>query len=114
MSAFNGMERDRYFYSSVGNNKTDFSGMYDNEYSCLYKETINDEELVHPLRILNKHMGYIGNYLDYIEQFVSEEKFEQKTDKRKLLSQIRGQLYLYVEKLQYLQENNPDYFKLHN
>lgn len=107
------VQRDRHFFSSMEQNgNIDFSYMYESDYSWIYKETINDSELVHPLRIINQHMGYISHYLDYIEQFVPKEKFEQEGDKINLINQVKRQLFLYYKKMQNLMKENPGYFRI--
>ena len=84
--------------------------MYNGEYSWLYKDPNTTKVSVHPDRILNQHMGYIANYGNYIDKYISEDKFEDPNDKSIFLSQLRKEFLEYKNKLNELMQNNLAYF----
>lgn len=105
------MERDMRFFASMDNiKKLDFTPMYNGEYSWLYKDPNTTKVSVHPDRILNQHMGYIANYGNYIDKYISEDKFEDPNDKSIFLSQLRKEFLEYKNKLNELMQNNLAYF----
>lgn len=106
------IERDKNFYSSMENQKTiDFTPMYRNEYSWLYKDSQGTRISVHPDRIINQHKGYVFNYMTYVEHFIPVEKFDNKEHKVDLITQLQKELPYYSQKLRSLIKDNPSYFK---
>lgn len=107
------IERDYDFFTDSDNraNSIDFSRMYENEYSWVYKDSAKAKELVHPYRILAQHQGYLSNYINYIERFVPEECFECSEDKSLLIEKIKNEFSYYVSKGNELMTRYPEYFR---
>lgn len=105
------IDRDKSFFSSLDSHNIDFSPMYDSQYSWLYKDSDTSEAIVHPLRVIEQHCGYISNYLYYIEKYVPTDKFKEPEDKDQFIRELRIELSKYHEKLQKLIRDNPKYFK---
>lgn len=111
------IERDCSFYANNthsgcrGSKAYNFNKMYNDEYSWIYKDSVNAKAVVHPYRILTQHQGYLANYLDYISRFVPENYFEDELDKQKLLDMVKNQNASYSDKLADLLEKYPEYFR---
>lgn len=107
------ISRDYMFFSDLRSSKNsppNFKKMYDTEYSWVYKDSIKSKAYVHPHRILNQHMGYITNYMDYVERYIDESEFECFEDKNSLLEMIKEQNNKYLRKLNKLREEHKEYF----
>lgn len=108
------IERDYSFFSNTGsrgNCKPNFTKMYDDEFSWVYKDSTKAKALVHPYRILTQHQGYLTSYFDYLERFVSENSFDKPQDKGILLDMIKEQLSYYSSKIDELSNLYPEYFR---
>lgn len=108
------IERDYSFFSNPGsrvNCKPNFTKMYDDEFSWVYKDSTKAKALVHPYRILTQHQGYLTSYFDYLERFVPENCFDKTQDKVMLLDMIKEQLSYYSNKIDELSDLYPEYFR---
>lgn len=107
------IKRDYDFFSDLGSSKgktPNFRRMYDNEYSWVYKDSLRSKAYIHPYRILNQHMGYISNYIDYIERYIDKSEFENAEDKNYMLTLLRDENSKYVKRLNKLLILHKDYF----
>lgn len=108
------IERDYSFFSNPGsrvNCKPNFTKMYDDDFSWVYKDSTKAKALVHPYRILTQHQGYLTSYFDYLERFVPENCFDKPQDKVMLLDMIKEQLSYYTNKIDELSDSYPEYFR---
>lgn len=107
------IEKDFDFFSNPENHinqPPNFKAMYENEYSWIYKDSINAKSLVHPYRILTHHSGYLSNYIDYVKSYIPESEFETPDDKELLIDKLKDQLSQYNHKLNDLLCTYPQYF----
>lgn len=107
------IKKDKNFISDVlvqSGRQTDFSIMYNREYSWLYKETNNDKELSHPYRILAQHRGYIDNYISYVSKYVPEDSFASLEEKQEFVKKLENQRGLYNKKIMDINSQYPGYF----
>ena len=108
------INRDKSFFVSTistgrNNKRINISAMCDGPYSWVYQEVISAKPLVHPYRIISQHIGYIGNYITYIES-MPNDVFEERRDKAELIKKAAKIRQSYREYYEKLRIKHPDYF----
>jgi hypothetical protein len=67
---------DYKFYTlpkAGGGVNSDFQRMYNSDYSCLYKDKLEDEPSAHPIRIMRDHIQYLDQFRSYIDFLLINE-----------------------------------------
>ena len=108
------IRKDNDFFSSLGNatSVNKFSALYteNSKYKWNYKANrISRQVTAHPIRIINSHMGYISHYAIFVKD-LSEEKFEDKNDKEKIIAGLKKIIEDYKNKKNDIIYSNPEYF----
>ncbi|MDR2712117.1 MAG: hypothetical protein LBB91_03265 [Clostridiales bacterium] len=108
------IEIDKAYYSLPGMFSAidPYKSMYNQSeiYSWTYKEQAVDRAIVHPLRVLHQHMGYVYHYIKYIENDLEMHNFGNQSDKEKIVKLAKDELTEYWEKLYAVTKENPQYF----
>ena len=106
------IKRDKKFFASAGSRPKSFEGIYGKgeKFSWVYKESPADKVIVHSLRVLHQHMGYVYHYIKYITDDVDIWQFQNPEDKGNFIDLATKELNSYWDKLEAITKKNPEYF----
>lgn len=105
------IRRDSQHFSNFASSKIFQSPFGNGIYNCLYKETEISREIYHPNRILLQQIGYLKQYLDYVNSYVDDDLFELKgVDKARYISMCEVEINKYNNKKRDLQIKYPNLF----
>ena len=95
---------EEQFFSSMGQKEQNYSYLYNSRW--LYKENDNNTYNVHPMRILNHHIGYLEHYLIYLLTLI-----KNINEKNEMIYIIQDTIKKYKNKVIEIENNYPNYLK---